>query len=460
MWARARPSLILLLLVPAALGTPSAQTSAPNAVIQVGPSEKICQLTGDVDWESGRPTPGRTFTDFGLDAVDLGYPVEHQGKLILLFGDTWPPGHPPGADPEVPPDDAVGVVTRLEPPGNDGRCLAMKINDRPGSARQFAPSTIVGPVRVRQGFFNVPSGGVSAGGALHAFFWTNHCTGPQPLQPSPDSPLARPVPSRGCTENDLRNSVGRGVMARSLDDARTFAGVVPMPTGFVYATAVNTALAADLPQDQRLGIFVLGAPRYRASIPYLAQAPIATLANPATWQFFSGRTPDGRPLWVTYAAWMRGAAAARGPAAWKPPGEPEIFAPASAAERCIGEFSITWNRTLEMWLLLYQCERRVWARVAQAPWGPWSTPTAILDAEQLGCKMLMTAKGCGDRRDYWPMRHPNGEFVRGGLYAPYVLNRFTRPAPGPGRRAAITWLVSTWNPYQVAVMRTVLQSAE
>jgi hypothetical protein len=28
---------------------------------------------------------------------------------------------------------------------------------------------------VKQGYFNVPSGGVSSGGKLHAFFWTNHC---------------------------------------------------------------------------------------------------------------------------------------------------------------------------------------------------------------------------------------------------------------------------------------------
>jgi hypothetical protein len=36
-----------------------------------------CQLTGDVDWETGQPTAARTLANFGLDAVDLGYPVEH-----------------------------------------------------------------------------------------------------------------------------------------------------------------------------------------------------------------------------------------------------------------------------------------------------------------------------------------------------------------------------------------------
>jgi hypothetical protein len=451
-----KPSMILIPLAVAGLANAAAaQSAAPNSLTQIGASEKICQLTGDVDWETGQPTPGRTFSNFGLQATDLGYPVEHNGKLILLFGDTRPPGHPPGADPEVPPDDAVGVVTRREPPGNDGRCLEMKVNDLPGAAKRFAPATIVGPTRVRQGFFNVPSGGVSADGALQVFFWTNHCTGPKPLGPAPDNPLMRPAPGGGCPENDLRNSVGRSIMARSVDDARTFTDVVTMPTGFVYATAVNTTLAPELPEDQRPGVFVLGVPRYRASIPYLARATVATIVNPATWQYFTGRGPDGSPTWTSYETWMRGAA---GSSAWKPPGEAEIFAPATNAERCIGEFSITWNRPLGLWLMLYQCERRVWARVAAAPWGTWSAPTAILDADQLGCRMLMTAQGCGNRQNYWPNKRGQAALVRGGLYAPYVLNRYTQPAPGrPGRRSTIYWLVSTWNPYEVAVMSTTLQ---
>src|ERR1700730_14074937 len=111
-------------------GSPQA-SAAENAVpppARVGASEKICQLTGDVDWETGRPTAARTFANFGLDAADLGYPVEHEGKLILLFGDSWPPPHGGGAEGEIPPDDAVGFTTRREPPGNDGKCLELQVN--------------------------------------------------------------------------------------------------------------------------------------------------------------------------------------------------------------------------------------------------------------------------------------------------------------------------------------------
>ena len=95
---------------------------------------------------------------------------------------------------EIPPDDAVGVVTRTEPPGIDGKCLELQVHRKPAQAAVLAPATVIGPVPVKQGFFNVPSGGVSVAGGLYAFFWTDHCSDPNPLRPSPDDPLARPAP--------------------------------------------------------------------------------------------------------------------------------------------------------------------------------------------------------------------------------------------------------------------------
>ncbi len=102
------PSLVLFIA-----GIPTAQSqsanSSPARVNRVGTTEKVCQLTADTERETGRPTAAKTFSNFGLDACDLGYPVEHDGKLILLFRDSWPPPHGGAAAGEVPPDDAVGV---------------------------------------------------------------------------------------------------------------------------------------------------------------------------------------------------------------------------------------------------------------------------------------------------------------------------------------------------------------
>jgi len=441
----------------------AARAGAPPPLRVIGETAKVCQLTGEQDWESGRPTAARTFSRFGLDAADLGYPVEHDGRLILLFGDSWPPPHDGGPAGEVGPDDAVGTTARTAPPTpDDGRCLELEVHHT--AARKFAPASIVGPERVKQGFFNVPSGGVSVDSALYAFFWTNHCSAPNPLGKSPGDPLARPRPrpNRDCPETDDRNSVGRSVLARSDDLGRTFSHVVPMPTGFVYATAVNARPQADLPADQRLGVFVFAAPRYRASVPYLAYAPVESFADTATWRFFTGLGPGGQPIWVARDAWNRGRPAAASAAApsWNPPGEPELFTPKAEIGRSVGELSVTWNRELHLWLMLYGGPGGMLARAARAPWGPWSDPTRILGGEAwLACRMVMTANGCGSRRNYWPGKHQGGKLVSGGLYAPFLLNRYTTAAgvdSHGSRTCTIYWLVSTWNPYQVSVMRTTI----
>jgi hypothetical protein len=440
---------------------PGASAAAPAPLARVGNSEKICQLTGDTDWETGQPTAARTLHNFGLGGADLGFPVEHAGKLVFLFGDTFPPQHSNGVTGEIPPDDAVGVSERLEPPGHDGKCLELQIHQKPGAPPTFAPATITGPALIKQGFFNVPSGGVSVAGSLYAFFFTDHCTMPARLKPSADHPLARPPASPTCSENDDRSSIGRGVMARSDDEGRTFSDVVPMPTGFVYSIAVDPQAQADLPAEQRQGILVFGVPRYRASMPYLAQAPAETFADPATWRFFTGRSADGQPKWVTRAQWQQGATAAPRGAGWKPPGEPEILAPATDAEHCIGEFSITWNKPLHLWLMMYGCAPKIEARVAAAPWGPWSAPSELLGKEDdVGCRLIMIPSGCGNRQDFWPSRRRNGMLESGAFYAPFVLDRFTTAAAsgsGASRSSTIYWLVSTWNPYEVTVMRTTLR---
>lgn len=462
----ARSILLVANLLVIGLPPARAAETPPPPPTSVGTSQKVCQLTGDVDWETGQPTAARTLTNFGLDAVDLGYPIEHNGKLILLFGDTRPTTHSGGrnAAAEIPPDDSVGFTARRAPPGNDGKCLELQLNDQVGgqesSKKVLAPPTIVGQVQIKQGWFNVPSGGVSVDGGLFGFFWTNHCTGPARLEPSPNAPLARPPASQTCSENDDRSSIGRNVLARSDDDGRTFRGVVPMPIGFVYVTAVNPSLEDDVPPHQRAGILVFGVPRYRASVPYLADAPARSFADPSTWRYFVGRGESGQPKWVSQAEWTAGAPERAGAPAWRPPGEAEILAPAPNGERYVGEFSVTWNAPLRQWLMLYACRGEgVFARVAAAAWGPWSAPALILGSkDELGCRLLMSPQGCGNRRNFQAGRPSVGAVVAGALYAPFVLNRYTTAAEatGPGRASTIYWLISTWNPYEVTVMRSTL----
>jgi hypothetical protein len=72
----------------------------------------------------------------------------------------------------------------------------------------------------------------------------------------------------------------------------------------------------------------------------------------------------------------------------------------------------------------------------------------------------MIPSGCGNRQDFWPSRRRNGMLESGTFYAPFVLDRFTTAAAagsGASHSSTIYWLVSTWNPYEVTVMRTTLK---
>ena len=438
--------------------------AAEDTLQRIAGPEKICQLTGETDWQTGKPTEARTYSRFGLDAADLGYPIEHDGKLILLFGDSWPTMQKPGTLAEDPPNDAVGIVTARAAP-TSATCLGMTINDVTGESMRiegtgdplkvYQPSTVVSPEPIQQGFFDVPTGGVSVGGALYGFFWTAHCAKGHAIHPSSDAPLARPKADSVCPEDDALSSVGHGVMARSMDDGRTFQGAVNLPPGFVYTIAVNPVGEGANPG----GVLIFGAPRYRASVPYLAQASPGSFPNPQRWRFMAGRDAGGQPRWVSYQEW---AGNFPDPSQWHPPSlskeqGSEIYAAESDKESCVGEMSITWNAPLRRWLMTYNCTAGIEARVAATPSGPWSAPMVLLGrGDDVACKIVMSDKGCGDRRDFWPLRRTSpGAVVSGGLYAPFVLNRYTRAGVGPNS-TDIYWLVSTWNPYEVDVMRSTL----
>ena len=439
----------------------------------VGASTKICQLTGETDWATNQPTAAQTLSHFGLDAVDLGFPVDSgTGPLFFLFGDAIPNGHPLGSIPSVPPDDALGWTTRTAPP-DSSTCLDLQLATK--APQKFAHPTVFPPIL--QGSFNVPSGGIFFDNIFYAFFWTNHCVLPGVLTPDPGAPLSLPPPNATCAETAAINSVGRSVLAAaSPANPVLFRQTAPtepfllqnplrhMPSGFVYVSAAQTApeIAVEPIRRRPPGIAVFGAARYRASIPYLAIAPRETFGDPATWSFFAGRVA-GNPVWITRAQWESGRNAH---GEWAPPPGAEIYDASPAGERCVGEHSVTWNAPLHTWLLLYNCAPwTVEARFAPKPWGPWSPPTTVLSAAQnpaVICTLIMSVAGCPGlaRRNYWTL--PNGNPWPGIFYAPFVMNRFTRDATPQGaatRSATIYWLLSTWNPYAVVVMQSTLALA-
>jgi hypothetical protein len=429
----------------------------------VGYSTKVCQLTGQIDWVTNQPTNAQTQTNAGLVAVDLGFPVDSgKGPLYFLFGDSRPISHPPFGI--VMPDDALGWTMRTAPPDSQ-TCLDMQLAK--SAPHSFAHPTVLPPID--QGTFNVPSGGTFLGDKFYAFFWTDHCSRPDLLLPDPIAPETLPVPPMGsfCPEAPENNSIGYSVLAFSRPaDPAAFRWTIPpnptygqflfhMPSGFAYVSSVEAKPGPNGPKPVEVPVF--GAARYRASIPYLAMAPRDTFGDPDTWSFYGGVDAGGHPIWLTRVQWESGHNSA---GQWLAPPGAELYAASPVGERCVGEHSVTWNEPLQRWLLLYNCGLwNIEARFAPEPWGPWSPPTSILNlAQPVLCTLIMSENGCPGQATYWPPLK-NGKTTPGFFYAPFVLNRYTQPAPPQGaatKSATIYWLVSTWNPYQVVVMQSTL----
>ena len=443
----------------------------------VGNSNKLCQLTGDIDWAGNVPTAAQTDLHFHLNAVDLGFPVDSgTGPLYFLFGDA----RPSTTGAPIPPDDALGFTTLKQAPTSTD-CLKLSfVTSMPGN---FAHPTV--QPSILQGSFNVPTGGVFVGEDFYAFFWTDHCVAAKILTPLPETPLKHDLPAgpgAACPEIPLFNSIGRSVIARaapvgSANFDQIHVGTNPflktlatMPNGFVYVTAAQTPpriIASLNPKPPAVPVF--GVARYRASIPYLAMAPHDTFGDPDTWSFYAG-TADGQPQWVTHTQWESGHDASGN---WTPPAGAELYADNpfdGLDERCVGEHSVTWNATLKTWLLTYVCgPYHVEARTAPHPWGPWSEPTNLLRYvdPNVVCTLIMPVTGAGCTNptlgNYWP--NPNTSAVAPGFfYAPFVMARYTQdvtPAGAQGyRQAKIYWLLSTWNPYQVVVMTSTLKMTD
>jgi hypothetical protein len=453
----------------------AAASAAQAQTLTIGPSARVCQLTGQTDWATGAPTDAQTISRDGLIGIDLGFPVEaDSGKLYFLFGDADPPNHPPNTLPGVPPDDAMGVTTRTQAPDKT-TCLDMTLL---GGGRRSFGHPVVTP-KITQGSYNVPTGGAFVNDLIYGFFWAGHCAVSDPYGPNPTTPLVLPAAGPSCIETAASNSLGHSVLAYAQPSAPlqftqvagtpsiTYLPGSPMPKGFNYVTAgdpMPRRRGVDYKGGYETPIPVFGVSRYRMSIPYLAMAPRATFGDVKTWTFYAGVDSMGGPQWISYAQWQAG----QGGANWTPPGGAELWANSpnsyslSGDERCVGEHQASWNPDLGVWLMLYTCGGwQVEARTAAEPWGPWSKPKQLLSAVNtpgLFCTLFWN-KVVGLNTCPGKVSQQVAGLSFGYFYAPFVMSRYTEPlpAPSPGARSeTIYWMLSTWDPYQVTVMQSTL----
>ena len=375
-------------------------------------TRKISQLTGEFDregWDGQGAPPlarNRTESRFGIRGTDLGASFEHDGRLFFLFGDTVRT-RPPG----VAADDSIAFTADRDP--------------TKGIDLTFHPQ----PPRVRgmsQGAFEVPLDGVSVDGRMYVFFSTGHFA------------------------IDGRDVMGRSVLARSDNDGLDFEALYD----FSSSKFVNVSVELFVPEgdDARFlstdpgapVLLVWGSGRYRSSDVYLATLPMGNLETGSGRRFLS-RSAD-------HIAWS----------------ENEEDAVPLFGSGGVGELSVRWNPVVEHYLALFNMDnpRGILMHSAPKPWGPWSdAPVLVFDpgfrsrgstpCEAAGYGRFMhipwNVMVCDHVQD--DAFGPRRDHEWGGEYGPYQIPSF---AEREGSGCRIYFLMSTWNPYQVVLMTSVV----
>ncbi len=300
-----------------------------------------------------------------------------------------------------PGGDAIAYTTDTSP--EDGIKLIF-IHDETGT---YKPVRIPG---ISQDAFEVPMEGTSVGGRMYIYHTTDHSE---------------------------EVTMGRSIVAVSDDDGMAFTYLYDLSTQhFINVSVVEIDLSAwnGFPQNKGTGLVMFGSGPYRKSNVRLAFQPAEHIESRTSIRYFAGLDRSGQPIWSSQ----------------EEKAEPLFNQP------CVGELSVSYNRFIRKWIMLYNGGgnwRGINMRTADQPWGPWSEPQIVFHpwSDNGYCHFMHTSwefKKCDSVHD------PGRENVWGGEYGPY---QFGDLAVGDDSTTTIYFTMSTWNPYTVVLMKATLQ---
>jgi Domain of unknown function (DUF4185) len=382
-----------LTAVPGAQATPA----APVIRFVAGSTVKVEQLLGEEDKERHQPTLGLTWTRYGIQGTDLGNSFEHGGRVYFLFGDTV--GR---LDRAL---DTIAATDAADP--EQGVRLDFLMAGRDYLTIQ--------PPGISMGPFEVPVAGISLGGQIYVAVSTNH---------SQDRSTDRSV-------------LTRFTLPATFQPLRT---ISQLPAGRFVKMSLHTqpGAIAGMPSG---GPFVLvwGTGVYRQSDAYLSLVPVAQFETGKGTIYFAGMDAAGTPSWSGN----------------------ESEAKPIVQNGTLGDLSVTWCKDLGLWLMTY--DRRAPTRgiafsYSRTPWGPWSEPQILFNVANDGIgRFIHNPNGSPPDGLAGPVigkGQMDPDAVRGGAYAPYVVERWTKLK---GSELSVYYVLSTWNPYVVVLMKSRLK---
>jgi hypothetical protein len=380
-------------------GDPEAQIAelAQRAVIPIDAAARVGgppPLVKAHTEHLGRLTgaPPNDHRGLGIVGTDLGVSYETSRGLAFLFGDSWTVNPPVRQDEDSLAYTSATAVGRRAMPGIDWA--------RSGAGGPFREFVVPG---VHLGGMNVPVEGLAIGATQDVFF------------------------NSGWNPGSGRH--GRSILAH-------FDGVDPRAMVRDHDVASDKFINLSAVAEGHV-IYLFGSGAYRQSGVYLARVESWNLADRSRWTYFQG---------------MRGAEPVFGSG--------EASAVELVDDRCVGELSVRKHPNRPLYFMAYNCgnPRGIVLRMATTPTGLWSDPVVLFEPwADRGYQHFMHSSesfvGHDDglaepyagnpRRDEW-----------GGEYGPYLVPRWFRSdADGVER---IVYTMSSWNPYQVHLMESVL----
>jgi hypothetical protein len=394
---------------------------APPATPVLVQLDQLCKLISNRNQDD--PTANDTHHRFNLRGTDLGIPVANGNDVFFFFGDSagaagiWPLG--PQSLPDAVGYSAVGGAALAADPKTLCSNLALLA---------LAPQDSIGPTvdpSVQRDFaagaMAAPAGGVLAD-------YIHNPAGDRGANQFPQLPGDFEVPTGGFSFGGAIYLFYSTVQVSPIEMKGSYLArwATPSTTGlpnYEIEYAVDErfdaggALHGDFiniaPVVSGDYVYLFGTGAYRASPVHLARKRLDALAMPGSFERFD--TPV-------------------------------------VADASIGELSVRYYAAIDRWVMLDQemwnSRNLVVARFADAPEGPWSDRVIVAD---MGDPVFAAAYCCVNN-DCSGARLFNCD--RAGFYGTYLLPEVAANADGS---FAITFTMSTWDPYNVALMRATFR---